>query len=58
MTNEAKYTKGQKANYYGNEATILKAEFNVFTNDFDYSIKYSEEGIRKGQTGVKAYELK
>lgn len=64
MTNEAKYNKGDKANYYGNEATINKATWNVFSKAWDYSISYSEKtpgyptGLRKGQTGVQQYELK
>ena len=57
-TQNAKFEKGQKANYYGSEATIRKAEFNIFANEWEYSIGYVENGLRKGQTGVKEYELK
>lgn len=58
MTQTSKYNKGQKVNYFGNVATIRSVKYNVFSNEFLYSIGYVENNLRKGQTGVKEYELK
>jgi|TARA_R110000803_G_C11755369_1_gene293125 hypothetical protein len=55
---DSKFGKGQKVNYYGNTAIVRSVKFNVFSKDFDYSIGYKENGLRKGQTGVNEYELK
>ena len=53
-----KFTKGQKVSYFGNPATVRNFKLNVFTNEFTYSISYTENKLRKAQTGVAEYLLK
>ena len=53
----SKFKKGDKVDYYDNNATIKKVSFNVFDKSFDYSISYIENNIKKGQTAVKSYEF-
>lgn len=60
---KAKFKKGQKVDLFGNEATITSVKFNVFTNEFIYSVKYFvtneyNERMRFGQSGLNEYELK
>ncbi len=57
-TLKSKFTKGQKVNYLGNPATVRSVKLNAFTNEITYSIGYTENNLRKGQTGVAEYLLK
>lgn len=56
-TPTAKFEKGQVVNYCGHEATITRAEYNVFSNEWEYSVRYYENGLRHGSSGVQEYWL-
>lgn len=57
-TLKSKFNKGQKVNYFGNPAVIRSVKLNVFSNEVTYSIGYTENNLRKSQTGVAEYLLK
>lgn len=60
---KAKFEKGQKVNYLGNQAEITSVKYNVFSEGFTYSVKYYVtnqfgESNRHGQSGVEEYLIK
>jgi len=58
MTQQGKFKKNEIVNYYGLKAIVRAIKYNSFIDENEYMIGYSQNGIRKGQTGVKEYELK
>jgi len=60
MKNKSEFTKGQKVNFYGHEAIIIKVSQSENLNGwFTYSVKYyNSNGDRQGMTEVEEHELK
>ncbi len=58
MAQQGKFKKGQIVNYYGYKAIVRALKYNCFIDENEYMIGYSQNSVRRGQNGVKEYELK
>ena len=56
----SKFNKGQKVNYLGHNATITSVKWNVFSEQYSYSVSYktkvnrSARGIQENHNSIKA----
>lgn len=55
-----RFEKGQEVNYYGYDAKVTRAEWNPFTDSYDYKVSYRPEGssLPHSAAGLKEHDLK